>query len=126
MDMHDSVANGGQDLSILNSACRRHTLPPIERNEDFSDRLFLAALQKSQYSLINTINSALEINNTGRQPFYVPVVQLSWQFPLATSTFATNNSFVSPVVGSHPQGELNHRTLEKLRASAVYRLPLVA
>jgi hypothetical protein len=26
MDMHDSVANGGQDPSKLNSACRQHTL----------------------------------------------------------------------------------------------------
>jgi hypothetical protein len=88
----------------------------------------VASLNNSKEQLEN--GTSLQVRDTAaafrKEQAASRDVNASWQFPLATPPFATINSFVSPVVGSHPQGELNHRTLEKLRASAVYRLPLVA
>ena len=52
-----------------------------------------------------------------------PILCPGRSIKLAISTcdpyIATINSFISPVVGSHPQGELNHRTFRKTSVTAI-------
>ena len=70
-DMHNSVANGGQDTSsiILKLPADRHRWLPIGRNEEFGSRRFLGNSSNKSVPACNAKMGAPEIKNNRRHLF---------------------------------------------------------